>query len=472
MEVGSEKDEEEKSVSDAAMDPDFVMDRSAMWKFIILSILGALVFLVPLPDPYTPGTFTIGLGIMVDTAEIYLADILPWAALVFIGFSGIFTPYASLAKPDFIKENDFLEKLFITSPVYYISRFVGMVFYVMFLFEIGPQWLIGPFTGGVPGDLLIPLIMLLFLFSGPAIVLLTDFGLMEFIGTMIRKLMRPLFKIPGRSGIDTIASVLASSTVGVVVTTTQYDKNYYTGKEAAIIASNFSLVSVPYILFMATTVGHPELFFQLLISCWIVSIIIALILCRIWPLKGIVETYKDGTTSGELDEKTPEHLSLPQWAVRTAVEKARRTSMKVIPEDGAKIIGKIYFSLLPLVMAWATIVLVVAEETPVFEWISYPFGLLFELMGVPEAYELGTAYVLGFPDQFLAAVIGAGIESPVASFLAAGISVTGLLYITEVGVIILDSDIPLDIKDITVLYFMRAFMTAILLTPLAFFFAG
>jgi len=93
-------------------------------------------------------------------------------------------------------------------------------------------------------------------------------------------------------------------------------------------------------------------------------------------------------------------------------------------------------------------------------------------MGVPEAFDLGTAYVLGFPDQFLSAVIGAGLESPVASFLAAGISVTGLLYITEVGVIILDSDIPLDIKDITVLYFMRAFMTAILLTPLAFFFAG
>ncbi|MBA7591919.1 hypothetical protein ES708_34090 [subsurface metagenome] len=119
-------------------------------------------------------------------------------------------------------------------------------------------------------------------------------------------------------------------------------------------------------------------------------------------------------------------------------------------------------------MSWGTIVLIIAAYTPVFQWISYPFYLLLELVKIPEAYQTAPAFVLGFADQFLSGIIGAARVARVAKFMCAGISITGLIYMTEVGVLILDSNIPLNFKDLLIIYIERAILTVFLLAPFAF----
>jgi len=119
-------------------------------------------------------------------------------------------------------------------------------------------------------------------------------------------------------------------------------------------------------------------------------------------------------------------------------------------------------------MAWGTIVLIIATYTPVFNWLGYPFYLLLELVRMPEAYDTAPAFVLGFADQFLSAVIGAARTARAAKFMCAGISITGLIYMTEVGVLILDSKIPMDFKDLLIVYVQRAILTVFLLAPFAY----
>jgi nucleoside recognition membrane protein YjiH len=119
-------------------------------------------------------------------------------------------------------------------------------------------------------------------------------------------------------------------------------------------------------------------------------------------------------------------------------------------------------------MAWGTLVLIVATYTPVFNWLAYPFYYLLELVKMPEAYDTAPAFVLAFADQFLAAVIGAARTAPAAKFMCAGISITGLIYMTEIGVLILDSKIPLDFKDLLIIYIERAVLTIFLLVPFAY----
>jgi nucleoside recognition membrane protein YjiH len=82
------------------------------------------------------------------------------------------------------------------------------------------------------------------------------------------------------------------------------------------------------------------------------------------------------------------------------------------------------------------------------------------------------AFVLSYADQFLAAVIGADRTAAAAKFMCAGISATGLIYMTEVGVLILNSRIPLGVGKLTGIYAMRAVFSVFLLAPLALFFAG
>lgn len=436
-------------------------------RFLIPSFIGAAIFLLPIPKD---GTLTIIIGILVNMLRTALKDYLPLIGMVIVVLSGAFTLFCVAAKPTFVKKNDFLRDLFIVGPLWYISRALGAVLYVMVYYQIGPEFIWSPDTGGTPAFVLIPILVALFIFTSFAMSLLTDFGLMEYVGTLLRKIMKPLFNLPGRAAIDCLASWLGSPSVAVVITRKMYDDGYYTGREAGIIATTFSIVGIGYIYVMAEVVGLPDKYFQLLFSTYVVSLILAFLMPRIWPLSKLPEAY-NVQTGKRITEELEENITLHQWAVKAAVTKAAKTGIKTFWGTGWKTLATIYVSTTPLVMAWGTIALVVAFYTPVFQWISYPFYLLLQLVGIPEAAETATAFVLALPDQFLAGIVGAGVESNVAKFMSAGISITGLVYLSEVGVLILDSKIPIKFLDLIVIYLIRAVLTVFLLAPFAFWLA-
>ncbi|MBO1913405.1 hypothetical protein J4G37_52415, partial [Microvirga sp. 3-52] len=129
-----------------------------------------------------------------------------------------------------------------------------------------------------------PVLLTWFLFAGILLPLLVEFGLMEFVGSLLQKVMRPLFTLPGRSSIDTMASWMGAGTVGVLVTMKQYDQGYYTKREAAVIATTFSIASVAFSLVIAQVIGIGHLFIPFYITVTVASIVAAIIMPRIPPL--------------------------------------------------------------------------------------------------------------------------------------------------------------------------------------------
>ena len=82
-----------------------------------------------------------------------------------------------------------------------------------------------------------------FILAGLLLPLLLNFGLLELVGTLLTKVMRPLFGVPGRSAVNCVASWLGDGSVGILMTARQYEDKYYTQREAAIIGTTFSAVS-------------------------------------------------------------------------------------------------------------------------------------------------------------------------------------------------------------------------------------
>lgn len=106
-------------------------------------------------------------------------------------------------------------------------RVLAVIFASMYVFQIGHESLTSDVTTGVlldPAAGLVTFMFVLFLFAGLLLPLLTDFGLLEFFGSMMVKIMRPLFKIPGRSAIDCLASWVGDGTIGVLLTSKQYEE--------------------------------------------------------------------------------------------------------------------------------------------------------------------------------------------------------------------------------------------------------
>ena len=101
------------------------------------------------------------------------------------------------------------------------------------------------------------------------------------------------------------------------------------------------------------------------------------------------------------------------------------------------------------------IALVIATYTPVFNWISYPMGLYMKLFGVKEAFAAAPATLVGFTDMFIPALLLGGISSVKTKFIVGVLSLVQIIYLTEVGTIIIKSEIPLNLWKLFLIFMER-----------------
>lgn len=437
-------------------------------QFVVPSLIGLIAFIMPIPQA---GSFNTMLGMLIDLLKGGFKGWLPLGAMVFVGASALFTLFAVLVKPKFVTGSPFLGELFLVSPFWLVSRLLGGVLYGIIYFKLGPEIIWNMDNGGTPGMVLAPALLVIFLVLAGFIPLLTDFGLMEYVGTFARPVMRPLFKLPGRAAVDCLASWVGSSSVAVVITTKVHDQGYYSDREAGVIATCFSVISIAYIYAMADFVGLSNRYFQILISVYLVTLALAFIMPRIWPLASMPDTYS-GRAGKQRIDGVPPGKSLGVWAFELAVNRAAGQSFARYVRNIVKTLLSLVVSTMPLVISWGTVALIIANSTPVFRVMGAPFSWLLGLMRIPEAAQVGPAFILSYADQFLAAVVGSGLKTDGARFMCAGISATGLIYMTEVGVLILNSKIPLGFLKLTIIYLIRAVLTVFLLSPLVWVFCG
>lgn len=112
-----------------------------------------------------------------------------------------------------------------------------------------------------------------------------------------------------------------------------------------------------------------------------------------------------------------------------------------------------------LVMAMGTFALILAEFTPIFKWLGMPFIPVSNLLRVPEAAAASQTLVVGFADMFLPSVIGASIANEMTRFIIACVSITQLIYMSEVGGLLLGSKIPVFLKDLMIIFLQRTLIT-------------
>jgi nucleoside recognition membrane protein YjiH len=441
-----------------------IMTTENKLKFIIPSLVGLFLFLIPVPFE---GKWTIGVGILAEFFQGVFSEYLPQFMTVVLIASVVITLVARIGKPVWIMESDFMKGLFYVSAFWLTMRVLGAVFAVMVLFQFGPGLIWDDYTGGTVLYELVPVLTTWFLFAGLLMPLLLEFGLMDFIGTIVRKVMRPLFKLPGRSAIDAVASWMGSGTVGVLITTKQYEEGYYTKREAAVIATNFSVASIAFSLVIISFIGLDSMFVPFYVTVIVAGLIAAILCPRIPPLSRKPDTYYE-EVGKQISEDVPEGMTRSRWAIEKAVSKASEIkSAGYVAKKGFQNVLDIWFGLIPLVMALGTIALVVAEYTSIFIYLSYPFVPILELLRVPEAAQAAPAMIVGFADMFLPAVVGSGIESELTRFVIAALSLTQLIYMSEIGILLLRSKIPLSLLDLVIVFIQRTIITLPIIVVMA-----
>ncbi|MCL2595856.1 MAG: hypothetical protein FWD83_10095, partial [Promicromonosporaceae bacterium] len=341
-------------------------------KFAIFSVIGLALFLTPIPDG--EGAFNIPLGVAITWVEssIFAAgglNIGTWILLAVVTASALGSVLLMVAgyKP----RNEWLARAFKTGPVFVVSRVLGAVAAWMIFTQWGPDFVTAGDTGGVIMGISTHLIAV-FVFLGMAIPLLTDFGIMEFVGSLISRAVRRLFTLPGRASVDLAASWFGSSVASVLLTRNQHEKNHYTGREAVVICTNFAFVSLPFSLFVVNFIGIQAHFLPLYLLICAVCIILGVITPRIWPLRSLDDTYLDGGKGEIAEELVPMGYRRSTWGLRLAADRASRTRFRDVAASGAKMTLDIYLDLIPLIVGWGVLALAIFEFTDIFQWISTP----------------------------------------------------------------------------------------------------
>ena len=199
-----------------------------MLKFILGSAFGVLMFLVPIPQGES---FTTLLDFLKSWIKGLFGGSLNYIIMVLLIVSAVMSLYDYFAKPDWIRKNHYLTRAFTTTPLYLISKVIGAVMVVMIVFQAGPEVVISVDTGITMIDLCGTLFSIVLAFSF-ILPFLTDCGIMEFLGVILKPVVRPLFRVPGRASVDLIASWFGASNAAVILTREQYMKGFYTKREA------------------------------------------------------------------------------------------------------------------------------------------------------------------------------------------------------------------------------------------------
>ena len=431
-------------------------------RFLIPSLIGAFLFITPINSN---GNLTIPVAVAANALLDVISPFVLTISWLLICLSAILTLIHKAVGISLLKKNPKLDSLFSVSGLWLIVRMIGFVFANMIYFDLGPEFIIGDATGGLVINDLIPILICVFLLAGILLALLLNYGLLDFFGALLIRVMRPVFNLPGRSALDCVASWLGDGSIGVLLTSRQYEEGFYSKREATVIATTFSAVSITFSLVVISEVGLEHIFLPFYFAATAAGIACAIIVPKLPPLSKVPDSY---VTSVPHREDIPEGMSAAQYGLDLALKKADKSpSAKAFFREGIENVAEMWFGTLPVILAMGTIALIIAEYTPVFKLLGLPFIPLYTLLQIPEASLASQTVIVGFADMFLPSVIASSIESELTRFVVAATSVSQLIYMSEIGSIIMGSKIPVSLKDLFLIFLERTIVSIPVIAAIA-----
>ena len=418
---------------------------SAAWHLAFSSVLGLGFFAMPI---LWEGRWTVLFDVVV---KALIRDRQPLVGLYCLGVIGVGAVGSVAARAGVARAQSFEAPWILT-----VLRTVGVGVALVFFLGIGPPWLQDDRVGGLMWNVLAFSVGVIIPLGAVVLNIMVSYGLIELVGTWMRPLMRPLFRLPGRAAVDDLMSWLGSYSVGLYVTRKLTDDGRYTRRESYVIVTCFSTVSVGFVGVVASTLDLLPLFSVIFASYFGVVYLLAAILTRTWPATSIPDV-----TFGRAD---PEPEGGAAWA--RALARARsappvlhvcRTGLR----DGLYLTS----SVLGTILTVGTAALLLAYHTPLFEVLGAPLVPVLQGLGLPDAEVLAPAVVAGITEMYIPAILAkdAAIQG---RFFICVLSISQLIFFSSVAPMMLDMfrDLPITLGHLVALFAIR---TALLVPIIA-----
>jgi nucleoside recognition membrane protein YjiH len=423
---------------------------SSVLKFIGFSLIGIFVFFAPIT---VNGTSSIPLDHIVTWINTTFPSLTPiYALLVILG--GVLYPFITKTW----NQNAF-------NIVFTLLKFMGLVVGVIIYSKQGPDWLMNENVGPFLFDLLVVPVGIMVPLGGVFLSLLLGYGLFEFVGVFCQRIMKPIWKTPGRSAVSAMASFVASFAVGLLITNKEFKEGKYTIKQAVVIATGFSTVTVSFMIIVAKTLDLMTMWNLYFWVTAFVTFFVTAITVRIWPISKLPDEYYNGM-EGEQEKVITSNYFQNAWQqAMVACNNAPNfgKNLWVNLRDGMIMT----MTILPSILSVGLIGILLAEYTPIFDFIGYIFYPFTALLQLPDAFLAAKAAAIGVTEMFLPALLV--VEAAlVTKFVIAVVCVSTIIFFSASIPCILATDIPISIPKLLVIWLERTILSLIIVTPIAY----
>ncbi|MBV0923807.1 YjiH family protein [Halomicroarcula limicola] len=433
-------------------------DTRPVAKFVVAFLIGGVFFLLPVPYQ---GEVTVPFDIVVSNITGTFPDAVGVYSLAIIVAGGVLTTLAMVGDGEV---SGYDVSYFETSTVFWLLRVAGLVLAPVMFFKLGPGWLHTPSTGGLMWNTLVYSVGVIIPIGAIFITIFVELGGLEFVGTLARPIMRPLFKVPGRAALDSLASWVGSYSVGLYVTRNVFEAGGYHKRDVFTIATCFSTVSIGFVGVVAATLEILPLFPLVFGAYFLCVVVTGAILVRLPPISTTPEEYIaepdpevafSGSPTDYVRLATSEAVGKAE-AGETFAEAAKRGFV-----DGLKLTSLILGTILAVGLA-ATLL---SAHTPLFDILGQPLTPLIAALGIPNAEVVAPATIVGITEMYVPVLLVTETATK-AKFFVAVLAVSQLIFFSSVGPMIMDmfSDVPIRFRELVALFVMR---TVILLPLIA-----
>ena len=123
-------------------------------------------------------------------------------------------------------------------------------------------------------------------------------------------------------------------------------------------------------------------------------------------------------------------------------------------KDGFNVLPKV----LTLIAAAGITGLIIAEYTPVFNWLGQAFVPLLHLFAVPNAQEIAPSIPVGFAEMFLPVLLIADKIDVIdigARYFITALSMVQVIFLSETVVVMMATRLPVKFAELVVCFILR-----------------
>ena len=442
---------------------------SAYLKFFLLPWIGIIAFFINIPLP----GYTV-LGATVAPSSVILVSHLTnlFRALLWNGSFKVM-PYIVLAIAvygvfDLLKrrKKHFSNTL---NKAFSIMRCVGIIFILFAVFNFGPGVMheTREALGGtsisafVMNNILIAITISIPL-AAIFLPFLLNYGLVEFVGVLVRPIMRPVFKLPGRSAVILVTALLGNFSVAHIAVNEQYETGQMTERESIAICTGFCSSSIAFMLVLVRNSNIEEYWNAFFWSAFLITILITLIGVRLFPISRIKNEFAPGVVPH------PENVYKGDLLKRS-LEEALDVSQAAL--NPAKTIGHILkatSALLASIIMGAgfstSVGMLIYFYTPIFEWIGYIFHPFMWLVRIPsaEVVTAATGATISLLEVTIPSLlVSVGQWSLHIRFMMALVPLTSVIFLGSYVPSLLGTNLPVKFWHLLVVWLERMILSVV-----------